>query len=554
MTDSHRLGSTDAHAAPNDRPEKSAVGDTSFVPQTLARESSIHNPSRAELRAIRLDALLQSCRDQVLQQVIGPFGLTPAMFDDKVGGNVTTQHNAEKDIFAKEEEEYCRPDYDYAEAKRQKLKEAHASGQMNSQEFTDVYTGEKASTKRTNASGKLVMNAELDHTISMKQAHREGGWMKDKGGRKEISSQPENLHYTTTANNRSKSSKAPEDALTGERGFDENRIRPIVEKAREAVDAHLPAGQERAMYHGKELISTGGREALNAGFTRAMGVLMYEFVNGSYLEICLLVKEPESGTSLVDRTVDALQRVAQRLKSKLASAFDALVTGGAQGFLSNLLTFIINSVITTSAKVVTIIREGMKGLWEAIKLVVAPPPGTSGMEVARAATQLIAGVVTLGVGMLFEESVKGFFLTLPLLAPLADTLAPAVTGILTGLMTAFTIYGIDRLFDWLSSKGTEHLEAQLGALDADAVLVERVAAAVSQQYEQSRLLDQILHNNEAVLAQQRASLLLLADSTEAAQRTIETRTDLAASIAVRGAAMLAADDELQNLLNQYNLG
>jgi hypothetical protein len=511
-------------------------------------------PSRAELRALRLDALLQSCREQVLQQVIGPFGLTPAMFDDKTGGNVTTQHNAEKDIFAREEEKFNRPDYDYAAAKAAKLKEAHASGQMNSQEFTDAYTGEKTPTQRSNAAGKRVMNAELDHTVSMKQAHQQGGWMKDKDGRKNISSQPDNLNYTTTVTNRSKGASAPEDALSSEKGFDEDRVSPLIEKAHEAIDAQLPTGQERAIYHGKELLSTGGSEALKTGLRRAMGVLLYEFVNGSYLEIVRLVKAPESGTSLVDRTIAALRRVAQRLEAKFADVFEALLDGGAQGFLANLLTFIINSVITTSARVVTLIREGIQGLWKAIKLIVAPPPGTSGMEVARAATQLIAGVVTLGAGLLFEESVKNFFLAIPLLKPLADTLAPVVTGILTGLMTAFTIYGIDRLFDRLSSLGTEQLEAQLAALDADAVLVERVASFLGQQYEQSRLYEQLARNNEAILARQRASLHALTDSTEEARLTWQARAGLAASIGTRGAALQAADDELQQLLNQYTPG
>lgn len=551
MTDPRRLRPTAEPVAPIGAQGQAAPDDPALRSRALASDVAAPSPSRAELRAMRLDALLESCRDQVLQQVIGPFGLTPAMFNDKAGGNVTTQQNAEKDIFAKQEERYNRPDYDYAAARTKKLKEAHASGQMNSQEFTDAYTGEKAPTKRTNAAGKLVMNAELDHTIPMKQAHQEGGWMKDKAGRKRISSEADNLNYTTFANNRSKGDKAAEEALSDKHGFDQDHVRPLVDKAREAIDARLPSTGDRVMYHGKELLSTGGQEALKNGLRRAMGVLMYEFVNGSYLEIVRLVKEPDAGVSLVDRTVAALQRVALRLKSKLAGVFDALVTGGAEGFLSNLLTFIINSVITTSAKIVTIIREGMKGLWEAIKLIVAPPPGTSGMEVARAATQLIAGVVTLGVGMLFEESVKGFFLSLALLAPLADTLAPAMTGILTGLMTAFTIFGIDRLFDWLSSKGTEHLDAQLDALDADSALVERLAAFVDQQYEQSRSYEQLARDNESILGHQRASVLALAEGTAQARSTLETRAGLAVTIATRGASMRSADDELQILLSQY---
>ena len=49
--------------------------------------------TKSQLREQRLQELLNSCQQQVLQQVIGPFGLTPAMFEDKRGGNVTTLHN-----------------------------------------------------------------------------------------------------------------------------------------------------------------------------------------------------------------------------------------------------------------------------------------------------------------------------------------------------------------------------------------------------------------------------------------------------------------------------
>ena len=58
--------------------------------------------SRRELREKRINDLLNNSRSEVLKQVLGPFGLTPAMFDDKDGGNVTTQHNAEQGVFAKD--------------------------------------------------------------------------------------------------------------------------------------------------------------------------------------------------------------------------------------------------------------------------------------------------------------------------------------------------------------------------------------------------------------------------------------------------------------------
>ncbi|GAB7526788.1 hypothetical protein [Paraburkholderia sp. 2C] len=510
-------------------------------------------PSSHQLREQRLDELLTSCREQVLQQVIGPFGLTPAMFNDKLGGNVTTQHNAEQDIFAKESEEYKRSDYNYTTAKSQKKKEMVKNGTMNSQEFTDAYTGQKAPTTRTDENGKPAMNAELDHTVPMKQAHQKGGWMKDKEGRKEISSEPDNLNYTTRETNNDKRAKSPEEYLTAENGFDESITKPLVEKAQSAIDKHMPTAKERVVYHGKELLMTGAAEAGKNALRQAMGVLMFEFVNGSYLEIAAIVKAPTQEVSLVDRVVDAMKRVLERVKSKMRDAFDALVSGGVQGFVSNFLTFIINNVITTSAKVVTIIRESIKGIWAAVKMIVSPPEGATGMDVARAATKLIAGVVTTCLGMAFEQSVRGFILSVPLLAPLADTLAPAVTGILTGLMTALTIYSIDRLFDMLSDKGTEYLEAQLAKADADAALVGQVANLIDRQFAQSQLYAQLEQENHVIVSGYMRNEQSIANAVELARSTGELRADTLAIIEAARARRQSAQASLGDLLNQCSL-
>lgn len=449
-----------------------------------------NNPKRdSALRDERLQQLMESCQQEVLRQIIGPFGLTQAMFDDKDGGNVTTQHNAEQGVFAKESEEFERTDYDYAAAKRKKMQESVKNGSMNSQEFVDQYTGKKEPTRRTNSEGKQVMNAELDHTIPVKDIHGQGGWMKDKKGRTKLSSTEENLNYTTHKTNRSKSDKSPDEALSEENGFDKERIDPIVNKAKEAIDKELPSTSERLKYHGKELAKEGAKDAGRNAMRQALGVLLHEFVNGSFVEIKTLLKERNSEENLIDRLVASLKRVMERVIKKLKAALDAAIQGGVQGFISNLLTFLINNLITTSKKIVTIIRESMQSLWKAIKLMVNPPEGMSALEIARNVTKIIAGVVATGIGMLLEESVKGFIMTIPVLAPIADVLATALTAIMTGIAGALIVYGIDRLFDWLSSKGTELLTAQEASADAQVLVVGRLQTWLSLQYENSRLYD-----------------------------------------------------------------
>lgn len=443
----------------------------------------------SELKAQRLNELMDSCKQDVLRQIIGPFGLTPSMFDDKEGGNVTTQHNAEQGLFAKESEEFRRSDYDYSAAKRKKMADAVKSGQMSSQEFVDQYTGKHEPTKRENASGKIVMNAELDHLIPVKDIHSQGGWIKDKQGRKELSSEKDNLHYTTHKTNRSKSDKAPEEAMSSDKGFDQSRIDPLLGKAKEAINEKLPDTADRLKYHGEELLGTGAKEAGRNALRQAFGILLHEYVNGSFQEIQLLFRDRHSDESLIDRLIESNKRVIQRVISKLKAALTALVDGGIQGFVSNLLTFLINNLITTSKKIVALIRESMQGLWKAIKMLVNPPTGMSGMEVSRAVAKIIAAVVTTGLGMMMEESVKGFILSVPILAPIADILATAMTAIMTGIIGSLVIYGIDRLFDWLSSTGTELLQAYEANAQAQADVLEHLREWLDLQYRNSRLYE-----------------------------------------------------------------
>lgn len=507
--------------------------------------------TKSQLREQRLQELLNSCQQQVLQQIIGPFGLTPAMFDDKDGGNVTTQNNAEKGLFAKKSEEYNRnTDYDYKQAKQKKMKESVQNGTMNSQVFTDEYTGRLESTQRTTTTDKQVMNAELDHTIPLSEIHKHGGWMLDKAGRKKVSSEKNNLHYTTMKNNREKSDLSAEDALSEVNGYDPSITQPIIHKARSAVDEHMPTAIDRLQYHGKELAMTGTKEAGKNALRQALGVLLYEFVNGSFIELKQLMSNPND-ESLIERLIVAFKRVADRVISKLKDALQSALQGGVQGFISNLLTFIINSVITTSAKVVTIIREGMKGLWDAIKLLANPPKDQPFSEVCRQVTKIFAGIVTMGLGMLFEESIKGFIMSIPILLPIADVIALAVTGILTGVTTALVIYGIDRFFDWLSSTGTELLQAQEAHLDEMKTSIHLMAEWIESQYKCSSQYQQISAEYSAVGENLHLALDNSWQAVDSGNRMLANRAHMITKLENGIENYRNQQDELEKLIKEF---
>lgn len=465
----------------------------SDTPQACQPENKLKRDST--LRDERLQQLMESCQQEVLRQIIGPFGLTPAMFDDKDGGNVATVHNADKSVFPDEQHE---KNYEIAnDSYSQQVRQTHwddkgARGKTHKANNEALDAGQEV---LSDATQKPMTKGDIhgDHTVSLKAAHGDKAmhlrFSEDE--RKQILNNEKNMAFIEASLNTSKGERSWDECLNNPEFVQKNNLSPDDIKRINAIDkqARSYVQREKNKRLAGELLSTGAKEAGKNAMRQALGVLLHEFVNGSFVEINKLLKGRSSVENLIDRLVASLKRVMDRVIKKLKAALDAVIQGCVQGFISNLLTFLINNLITTSKKIVTIIRESMQSLWKAIKLMVNPPEGMSALEITREVTKIIAAVVTTGLGMLLEESVKGFIMSIPVLTPIADVLATALTAIMTGIAGALIVYGIDRLFDWLSSTGTELLTAQEASADAQVLVVERLQSWLSLQYENSRMYE-----------------------------------------------------------------
>jgi hypothetical protein len=451
------------------------------------------NQRASTLRNERLQQLMDSCQQGVLGQIVGPFGLTPAMFDDKDGGSVATVHNAEAGVFPDElhEQNYELANDEYSQQLRQKhwddkSKRGKRHKEIN-KTFNDGGNVASAATEKPMTKGKI----DGDHTVSLKEAHQNKALHLrfTEKERKEILNNEKNMAFIEESINASKREKSWEECLNDPEFIkkheltaqDVARIKKLDKEAR----GHIQSEQNKRL--AGELISAGAKEAGKNAMRQALGVLLHEFVSGSFLEVKRHLLDRQDQQSFIDKLVESLRRVMHRVAAKAQAALNAALQGGVQGLVSNLLTFLINNFITTSAKIVSLIRESMQNLWKAIKLIANPPEGMSAAEKARAVSKIIASVLTTGLGMLMEESVKGFIMSIPVLVPIADLLSTALTAIMTGIGGALIIYGIDRLFDWLDAKGTELLSAQEATTDAQLEVATRLQSFLSLQFENSRL-------------------------------------------------------------------
>lgn len=115
--------------------------------------------------------------------------------------------------------------------------------------------------------------------------------------------------------------------------------------------------------------------------------------------------------------------------------------------MSNLLTFLINNFLSTAKRFVTVIREGLLGLFRAFKMIFFPPKHMTGDQALQEGLKILTTVVVTSAGLLLNETVATFMATVPFLKPFADLITPVLIGIMTGLLSAFLAYQIDCLFD-----------------------------------------------------------------------------------------------------------
>ncbi|MDC7698315.1 hypothetical protein [Vogesella indigofera] len=422
--------------------------------------------SITDLKQQRLQKLFADCQQQVISQIIGPFGLSAAMFEDRNGGNVTTMRNFSRDdtdyIADKDQSSYeqSRKDYDREEysdpAFAKKSQEYRAKGK-------DGYTGKDVAPE----------DMDLDHVTSLKTISKnkkvhlalETGESLDRI--KEMANSDENLVATHKSINRSKRDGSL-DELAERKGEDYELNLELVAQAKKQSEEHIASTVNTALMkkQGMELLQTGGTQAAMMGMRQALGLLLTELVNGLFNEFKVLIKQGvEAGKTLFEEIRQRLARVIQSVAKKIPDAVGQMFQGGVSGFMSNLLTFLINNFLSTTKRFVTVIREGLLGLLRAFKMIFFPPKHMTDDQALQEGLKMLTAVVVTSVGLLLNETVATFMATVPFIKPFADLITPVLIGIMTGLLSAFLAYQIDSLFDRYRHSHNERL---LDELIADA--------------------------------------------------------------------------------------
>lgn len=438
------------------------------------------------LREQRLQKLFADCQQQVISQIIGPFGLSTAMFEDKDGGNVTTLHNFEREdndyvatesdkkLHAQSQKEYddtLRSEYEVkTKAKAQgaggKTWEQKRQDRIN--QGTDEYTGRSISSDGlTDTSNGSQVGVDLDHVVSVKEMHANkkahlalgednGGSEADVTRIRAAINSDKNLALTSMSANRSKgdkdlkewADKKRKDGSTNTEHYelDEKRVAQKYKEAKKHIDSTVNKALLKKQT--TELLATGGQQAMQMGVRQALGVLLTELVNALFNEFKVLIKQGvEAGKTLFEEIRQRLARVVESVAKKAPDALSQLFQGGISGFMSNLLTFLVNNFLSTAKRFVRVIREGLISLFRAFKMIFFPPKNMSASEALQEGLKILTATILTAVGILLETTVNTFVASIPVLGAFASIISPVLMGIMTGLLSAFLAYQIDALFD-----------------------------------------------------------------------------------------------------------
>ena len=443
-----------------------------------------------ELDDERFSQLLSSCRDDVLSAIVGPFGLGGMVsHGDKVGGNVDTVHNVRKGTYATDRERQAyedRGDYKstgvghrvHNDQRYRQTNKVTSEQQKTAEGVKDLY-----SRKRLTRNSKK----DLDHIKSAKETHDDRGRVLAELATEDLANRPENLTPTNRTTNRSKGKKPLVEfleslprlkeenqdkikALESKRSLtrdEETTLRKLKEKQKtyEAVDADKAMEADRkarkaqdreinrryytSARFAKNTLATSASEGYKMGLQQAIGLVLCEFFRATFDELHDIYANGFSAGFEDSRFFAVLKerlfRVGTRVAARWKEACVAFRDGFISGFLSNLVTVIINMFVRTGKRIVRIIREGFFSLLKAIKILCFPPEGMTMAQAAHESSKLVAaGLVAIG-GIVVEQQIDNMIKVAPWLEPFADILTAVLIGGLTGLATTFIVYAIDRI-------------------------------------------------------------------------------------------------------------
>ena len=276
---------------------------------------------------------------------------------------------------------------------------------------------------------------DTDHIISKNEVHRRGGYMLDADEKAKTVNDQDNLANTYRSVNRSKGAGK----LLDQPNTDKRRTKPAQARAEKAIRDRIPRGSDFAQRAARDGVKVGTRQ----GLQQALSILMSELISAVFLEVKDVMergwKAGDYSLSWLGALTERLKRICSWLLARWRDVAAAFGTGWLSGFLSAIMTALLNVLWRTGKHIVRIMREGFLSIVKALNVLLHPPEGMSLREAAHEASKIfMTGLVVTG-GMLVGESIAGSLGVMP------NVLSPVLGGLISGLGSLLVVCMLDKL-------------------------------------------------------------------------------------------------------------
>lgn len=321
---------------------------------------------------------------------------------------------------------------------------------------------------------------DLDHVVSAREIHHDPGRVLAGIDGRELANAEYNLALTDRSLNRSKKANTMSEFIEGKnqrlekiselrakpsltpkeqkelnklekrRDIDDERVRAADKASRREID-----GQINKTYYGSEkfaksVAETGVKEGSMMGLQQAIGTIIVEFFSLLFDEAIDIYnngfKTSSDDQSFLNALKTRVKRIGEKLKNRwkdlaMKVAYNGTL-GFISGFISNLVTVVINTFFTTCRKVNRIIREGIFSLFRAVKLLIFPPKDMTFGEALHEAKKLVATGIIVASGVALESQIDPLVRAMPFLGTI--DLSSILIGSLTAFAVALAVYHIDK--------------------------------------------------------------------------------------------------------------
>lgn len=459
--------------------------------------------------AAQQENFIDSFQVMLVNQLMGPFGLTRAMFDDRDGGSITTLHNFEKGVVANEADRERHSAWQ--QAQHEAFDRTDYQKPLPAERKQAFQTQDKIFDAYTHAELPKDGRAVRDHIISAHEIEKSarGHLAQSRAERVATANHEDNKAWTANSLNCSKSDAdfiewanrpSPDDPTTTNRerfGIDEQAMQRHYAEARRTVDGT----QNRAVFtkQANEFLREGASSAGKLALRQVLGLLLKDLIQGLVQDIRYLVRTgADGGKSLWELAEERIKKTYEGVRQKWKEYLKEGVSAGVSGFLSELLTLILNAFVTTAKNIVRLIREAVVSVVHAIRVIIAPPEGYTAGDVAMEVAKILGAAVAACIGIALEEVIAKALQAIPALLPFAHTLAPVIAGIITGTLTLLTVMAFDRLRNTIAFRNKALADIHRGQavtllrvkktvfmLDMAYTQVDRTQHALSNQFAES---------------------------------------------------------------------